>query len=286
MNLQDFDISRRFQTTLRSAQRLTENAAADEVKELVFDVADPAFKCEVGQLIGVLIPGPHAFGHQQHFRLYTLAEIPEKSSNGVTRLVIVVKRCHYIDDHSGEEYPGIASNYLCDLRLGETLTLTGPYGYPFAMPKDREADILMIGMGTGIAPFRALVKHIYRDLGGWRGKVRLFYGARSGLEMLYMNDKRDDFANYYDEETFKAFQALSTRPHWSNATGLENVLAKNEHEVWEMVSAPDTCVYVAGVAVIRDALDRVFATMAGSKEKWQRRKAELVAGGRWVEIIY
>ena len=46
-------------------------------------------------------------------------------------------------------------------------------------------------MGTGIAPFRAFVKHLYRDIGDWRGQVRLFYGARSGLELLYMNDEVD-----------------------------------------------------------------------------------------------
>ena len=37
---------------------------------------------------------------------------------------------------------------------------------------------------------------------------------------------------------------------------------------------------------VRDELDKVFANMLGSAEKWQRRRAELVAGGRWAELLY
>ena len=47
-----------------------------------------------------------------------------------------------------------------------------------------------------------------------------------------------------------------------------------------------TRVYVAGLEKMRPELDRVFAGLAGSMEKWQRRKAELMAGGRWVELLY
>jgi hypothetical protein len=37
---------------------------------------------------------------------------------------------------------------------------------------------------------------------------------------------------------------------------------------------------------VSDTLDDVLAEFAGSPEKWARRKAELVAGGRWTEVIY
>lgn len=45
-------------------------------------------------------------------------------------------------------------------------------------------------------------------------------------------------------------------------------------------------VYVAGIESISAMLDKAISKMAGSQAKWARRKAELVAGKRWVELIY
>jgi len=165
----------------------------------------------VGDSIGLLVPGPHEFGNEYHLRLYTIAG-GEKTSGNKTRLTLCIKRCFYIDDYSGEKYEGKASNYFCDRAPGDKLTMAGPFKGAFTIPDDESTNLLMVGLGTGIAPFRAFVRHIYDVRGGWKGKVRLFFGAKTGLEMLYMNDKRDDFANYYDEDTFKAFEAVSPGP--------------------------------------------------------------------------
>ncbi len=53
-----------------------------------------------------------------------------------------------------------------------------------------------------------------------------------------------------------------------------------------MLGEPGTYVYVAGLEPMRNQLDAVFSTLAGSREAWQRRKAELMAGKRWVELLY
>ncbi len=124
------------------------------------------------------------------------------------------------------------------------------------------------------------------NLGGWQGEVRLYYGARTGLEMLYMNDQRDDFANYYDQATFQAFKVVSHRPDWDEPVALDKALEQHQEKVWEMISSPKTHVYGAGVENIDQMLEKSFSKMAGSKEKWERRKAELVAGRRWMELIY
>lgn len=285
MRLEDYDINRKFDAVVLSSQRITPEDSPEEVKELIFDVENKDFNYHIGQLVGVLVPGPHELGHKNHFRLYTIANPPQGELT-TTQVSICVKRCNYIDEYSGEEFKGIASNYLCDLNKGSHITLTGPYGLPFQVPEDKDADILMIGMGTGIAPFRAFVKHIYHNLGDWQGKVRLYYGAQTGLEMLYMNDHRNDFANYYDEDTFKAFQAISPRPHWGAPAALDAAISENKTEVWDMICSHKTHVYVAGIEAIEDILEKTFSNIAGSKDKWQKRKAELMAGGRWNELIY
>ncbi len=286
MRLQDYDTETRYQATLLESHRITAQQSTEEVRELTLELVDKDFHFAVGQNIGVLVPGPHEFGHELHFRLYTIADIPAADTAAHAQVKLCVKRCHYVDDYSGERYHGIASNYLCDLQPGQTITITGPYGLPFELPDNNNADLLMIGMGTGIAPFRAFIKHIYHNLGGWQGKVRLFYGAHTGLEMLYMNDQRSDFANYYDQDTFKAFQAVSPRPHWGEPAALEQTLAEHQQEIWQMINKGDTHVYIAGLESIREQLDQTFAEMAGSTGKWARKKAELEAGQRWVELVY
>lgn len=286
MNLQDFDISHPVNGIVKTISRITPEDSPEDVREILIEVQDHAFDYQVGQVIGVLVPGPHAFGHHMHFRLYTLADTPQPLRDDHRIITLAVKRCNYIDEYSGEEYKGIASNYLCDLHTGNSITMTGPYGHPFEVPEEKDANLLMIGMGTGIAPFRAFVKHIYDNVGGWSGRVRLFYGARTGLEMLYMNDRRNDLANYYDEETFQAFQAISLRPHWGEDAALTQTLQLHKQEVWDMLCSYNTHVYVAGLSVINTMLDSAFSEMAGSPDKWQRRKQELIAGRRWTELLY
>jgi ferredoxin--NADP+ reductase len=208
--LADYKTDTQYPAKVLSTQRLTPTGT-EEVRELVLEVQDPSFECEVDQSFGVLVETDGEFGKSTHHRLYSVADLPEKK-DGKTRITLLVKRCSYVDDFSGEKYDGVASNYLCDRKVGNTITITGPFALPFQVPDDKTANLIMIGMGTGIAPFRAFIKHIYREQGGWEGKVRLFYGARSGLELLYLNDKDGDLTNYYDEDTFEAFHAVSPRP--------------------------------------------------------------------------
>jgi ferredoxin--NADP+ reductase len=286
MHLEDYDIDARFKATVVSTERITPAESDEEVREIVLDVDRADFDYKVGQSIGVLAPAPPDFGNEFHFRLYSVADLPTRSKAGHPQIKICVRRCNYIDEYSGEKYKGIASNYLCDLNAGDTLTITGPFGMPFQVPEEKDANLILIGTGTGIAPFRALVKHIYTNVKSWKGRVWLFYGARTGLEMLYMNDEKDDFSQYYDKKTFEAFKALSPRPSWADPIGWGDVLAERGDELWEMLAHPDTYVYVAGLEPMRDHLDKVLSELAGSKDKWQRRKAELMAGKRWVELLY
>jgi ferredoxin--NADP+ reductase len=286
MRIHDYDTSETYDATVVSSERITAPGSPEEVRELLLDVDRQDFPFQVGQSIAVIVPGDPAFGEGHHLRLYSVADLPEAGRNGHPRIRICVKRCSYLDEYSGEEYRGVASNYLCDRAPGDRLTVAGPFGLPFRVPREHEANLILIGMGTGIAPFRALVKHIYRDVDDWTGRIWLFHGALSGLELLYRNQERDDFAQYYDDETFEAISALSPRPHWGDPIAWDDALESRGEEIWKLLGETDTYVYVAGLESIRDGLDAVLSRIAGSEETWQRRKAELMAGERWVELLY
>lgn len=282
--LTDFNTGNTFQATILQSVRLTP-PDTEEVRELLLEVERPGFEFKVDQSFGVLVDAPGDFGNQYHHRLYSVADLPAKS-NGKQQLTMLVKRCSYIDEFSGEMHKGVASNYLCDRKPGDRISITGPHRLPFVVPEDKTANLILIGMGTGIAPFRAFIKNIYKNVGDWQGKVRLFYGARSGLELLYLNDQDGDLTNYYDEATFKAFHAISPRPHWSDPIALDAAIEARAAEIVEMLSQANTYIYVAGYEQILGMLNKAFANILGSKEKWETRKAELVAGNKWAEIIY
>lgn len=285
-HLEDYDTEQPFRAALVSSERITTEASGIEVRELTLDVQKPDFEFQLGQSVGVLAPGNQDFGQKHHFRLYSVADLPERGADGLPRIKIVVRRTSYVDKYSGEEYPGVASNYLCDLVPGDTITMSGPYGLAFEVPSEMDANLILIGTSTGIAPFRAFVKHLYQNVPEWKGTITLFYGAQSGLELLYMNDEKDDFTQYYDRETFEAFKALSPRPTWADPIDWEGALTKRGEKIWELLEKPNTYVYVAGLEKMRAELDEAFREIAGSDEKWARRKAELTAGGRWVEVLY
>jgi ferredoxin--NADP+ reductase len=249
------------------------------------EVKQKDFECQVDQSFGVLVKSSGEFGNSQHHRLYSVADLPAKK-DGKTQITMLVKRCSYIDEFNGERYDGVGSNFLCDRKVGDDITITGPFELPFKAPEDKTSNMILIGMGTGIAPFRAFIKHIYKNVKDWKGKIRLFYGARSGLELLYMNHEDGDLTNYYDQETFEAFHALSPRPQFSDPIALEDIIAARAEEIIEMLAYTNTYIYVAGHEKVKENLDKAFIQILGSKEKWETRKSELIAGKKWAEIIY
>ena len=283
-NLSDYLSGTHYKAVVNSTKRFTPPEAED-IREIIIEVQDKNFHFDVDQSFGVIVKYVGPFGHNVHHRLYTIAN-SAVSASGLPEITMLVKRCYYVDDFSGEKYEGVASNYLCNRHTGDELLLTGPHSLPYAVPEDKTSNIILIGMGTGIAPFKSLVRHIYKNVKDWQGKIRLFYGATSGLDLLYLNDKEGDMTNYYDEKTFEAFSALSPRPHWADPIAMDKMIEGQAEEIREMLSKNNTYVYVAGYDKILVQLDNAFSNIIGSNEKWETRKAELKAGKKWAEIIY
>ncbi|MGB0743578.1 MAG: FAD-binding oxidoreductase [Opitutales bacterium] len=285
MKLSQYNTDRTYAAEVVSSERITDKSTT-EVRHIILRVPDPTFQYLEGQSIAVIVPGPHAFGNEDHVRLYSIASSRQGEGQRGAEFSICVRRCDYIDEVSGERYPGIASNFLCDLSAGDEFQIAGPYGRQFLPPYDETSNILMIGVGTGIAPFRAFVKHIYESGRTWQGKVRLFYGARTGMDLLYMNDQNKDIANYYDETTFKAFEALSPRPHFDEPADIDRTIKENRDEVWELLNDPKTSAYVSGLSKLESKLDTVLSEIASSEDDWLKLKSQLINQGRWSTLFY
>lgn len=270
---------------LKSSTRITPDGT-DEVRRLVLRIDDPAFRYAVGQSIGVLVPGPHEFGSEVHHRRYSIANPTQTGNPQAIELELLVRRCFYNDEVSGERYPGIASNYLCDARPGDAIRLTGPYRSPFRIPGDQRCNLLMIGTCTGVAPFRAFIQQIYDQHGGWQGDVRLFYGDQGGMNLLYLNEEQGDIDQYYDDATFKAYSALIDRPLADAADGLEASLTAHVEECSRLLADAKTHVFMAGQERAAVAFDKVMAEAFGSEEAWREHKQKLLQEDRWAELLY
>ena len=107
------------------------------------------------------------------------------------------------------------------------------------MPEEKDANLILIGTGTGIAPVpRVRQAPLLGREADWEGNVMALSTApSSGLELLYMNEQNNDLANYYDRETFEAFKALSPRPHWADPIAWDQAITERGEELWNMLSA-------------------------------------------------
>jgi ferredoxin--NADP+ reductase len=280
MKIEELDLGQRWPARLVENSPLTPPGARTEVRELVLEVLKPGIEFRVGQSVAVLVAGPHDFGQRHHIRLYTVERTPAEA--GADRISLCVRRCSYLDPYSGERFPGIASNYLCDLGASSELLLAGPVGLPFVIPEDPHTPLLIVGLGTGIAPFRSLIRELYEER-HWQGRVMLFHGTRVGLEWVY----RDAIAAVCkDSSSFAPVEVRSPRPAWDDPADLADAVRRHQAEVWQLLSEPDIHVYIAGLTQIGQQFDAALAEAAGGAETWARRKAEIVAAGRWMTLLY
>lgn len=280
MKIEDLELEQRWPARVVENIALTPPGAREEVRELVLEVVDPRQEFHAGQSVAVLVAGPHDFGQEHHVRLYTVARTPAEAGPG--RFSLCVRRCAILDPFSGERFAGIASNYLCDLPEGSELLLAGPIGLPFKIPEDPRAPLLIVGLGTGIAPFVSLIRELYEER-HWEGPVMLFYGARVGHEAVYrdfINSVRQKVAN------FAPVEVVSSRPAWDDPADLATAVRQHEGEVWQLLSEPDVHVYLAGLTQVGLQFDAALAGAAGGTADWASKKAEIHAAGRWMSLLY
>lgn len=122
-------------------------------------------------------------------RYYSISSSPKVDEKRLSITVAVVKGKSW----SGRgEYAGVASNYLCGLQEGdEVACFLHEAQAGFELPPSPEIPMIMIGPGTGIAPFRGFIqaREAWQNQGKSLGEAHLYFGCRHPYE--------DDL--YYDE---------------------------------------------------------------------------------------
>jgi len=277
-----------FMAKVISSTELTEADSNDEVRNIVFDVSGSGICYIEGQSIGVIPPGEREKGKPHKARLYSIASARTGDDGSSTTATICVKRVFLEDKLKGVSTPGVASNYLCDLKPGDSAALIGPNGRRFLLPEDDSTDLILIAVGTGIAPFRAFIRHIFLEKGFWNGRIRLFYGIKNAMEALFLNNKNDDIGQYMSKDTFEAFRALSRVHNEDEEKGyVQHKLAEQKHEVWEIIRDGNFSVYICGLKGMEEGVDEVFSTLAKQQNlDWPAMKAEFIKNGQWNLEVY
>ena len=150
--------------------------------------------------------------------------------------------------------PGIASSYIFNLKKGDKVTISGPFGEFFAKETDRE--MVYLGGGAGMAPMRS---HLFDllETKKTKRKITFFYGARSAKEMFY----HDDFIKLEKENpNFKYIVGLSepmSEDNWEGPTGfIHNIALDSYLNVHDDPSEIEY--YMCGPPMMIDACDKML----------------------------
>ena len=157
-----------------------------DTHHLVLDFGRLPFPVLEGQSIGILAPGVDASGRPHVARQYSVASPRNGERPGYNNVSLTVKRV--LQDPQGRPVRGVASNYLCNLQVGDKVEVVGPFGASFLMPNHPRSNIVMICTGTGSAPMRAMTewRRRLRKSGKFEeGRLMLFFGARTQEELPY-----------------------------------------------------------------------------------------------------
>jgi len=160
-----------------------------------------------------------ASSHEKVNRAYSLANSPEEPD-----MLKFTVRIATPPPYTKDAPPGVGSSYVFNLKPGDRVTVSGPYGDFFAKPTQRE--MCFIGGGAGMAPLRSHIRHQLLGL-NTRRRITFWYGARSRSEMFY-HEEFEALARQFSN--FSYFVSLSDpqpEDHWDGHTGFIHQRARD-----------------------------------------------------------
>ncbi|XP_012275116.1 nitric oxide synthase, salivary gland isoform X2 [Orussus abietinus] len=177
-------------------------------------------------------------------RFYSISSSPMMHRGQIHLTVAVVQ--YKTQGGSGPVHYGVCSNYLRSVPEGESLYVFVRSAPNFHMPKDVKAPIILVGPGTGIAPFRGFWHQRFYDMkmNGSKqfGKIWLFFGCRQKGADLYSREKKE----MMDAGVLhKVFLALS-RECGKKKTYVQDLIQMESSQVFDMLVNEGGHFYVCG----------------------------------------
>ena len=185
---------------------------------------------------------------ETEYRAYSMANFPEEKGMIMlnVRVAVPPPRTNFP--------PGKMTSYMFNLKPGDEVTISGPYGEFFA--KETQAEMIFIGGGAGMAPMRSHLYDQFRRVHTDR-KVSFWYGARSLREAFYW----DEYDKLQAENPNFGWHLALSEPqgedNWAGYTGfIHQVLYDNylrDHE------APEDCeYYICGPPMMNQAVFKLL----------------------------
>ncbi|WP_343618463.1 benzoyl-CoA 2,3-epoxidase subunit BoxA [Ralstonia sp.] len=256
--------------------RVTEVGREYDTHHIVLDFGAMPFPVLEGQSIGIVPPGVDANGRPHHARQYSIASPRNGERPGYNNLSLTIKRV--LADHQGNPVRGVASNYMCDLQVGDKVEVIGPFGTSFLMPNHPRSNIVMICTGTGSAPMRAMTewRRRLRESGKFEaGKLMLFFGARSKEELPYFGPLQNLPKDFIDINL--AFSRTPGQPK----RYVQDLMRERATDLGALLADSDTYIYVCGLKSMEEGVVltlRDVAEQAGLR--WEAVAKALKEEGR------
>ena len=264
------------QATVVGNFKVNEAGTSNETHHIVIDFGSMPFTVLEGQSVAIVPPGVDASGKPHHARQYSIASPRNGERAGYNNVSLTVKRV--VEDHDGKPVNGVCSNYLCDVKVGDTIQVIGPFGSSFLMPNHPKSNIVMICTGTGSAPMRGMTewRRRLRQTGKIEGgKLMLFFGARTQQELPYFGPLQKLPKDFIDINF--AFSRTPGQPK----RYVQDAMRERAADLVSLLKDPNTCFYVCGLKSMEEGVVLALhdvATQAGLD--WETLGSTLKKEGR------
>ena len=266
---------------------LVEEGGIGTCRHMTFDLSEGDLHYIEGQSIGIVPPGEDEKGKPHKLRLYSIASTRHGDNLDGKTVSLCVRKLEYKDPETEEQVEGVCSSFLCGLKPGDDVSITGPVGKEMLLPEDEDANIIMIATGTGIAPFRAYLWRMFLEGDknpdyNFKGLAWLFFGIPKTENILY-KEKLEKLAEEHSDN-FRMDYAISREQ--KNAEGgkmyIQHRIAEHADKLWELMQNPKTHTYICGLKGMEDGIDEALSAAADKHGvNWDEYRKGMKKEDRW-----